>query len=53
MENALVKFRERAERQSQTMGAEFLNPSDDLRVAVQIMNHPVGVDEISYRSDIG
>jgi hypothetical protein len=53
IEDSLEEFGERDCQQPDTLWAEILNASDDFGVAVEVMNYPVSVDEITHRSDTG
>ena len=44
IEIALVQFSERDVRQRDAIGAELLNSCNYGGLAVEVMNHPIGVD---------
>ena len=52
IENALVEFGERNYRQSDVR-AEILNAGNDFAVTVEVMDHPIGIDQIAHQSDTG
>lgn len=49
--DAFVEFREGDYRHGDAQCAELLDAGDNIRPAVQIMDHPVSIDEVAHRSD--
>ncbi len=49
--DAFLELREGDHRDGDAERAELLDASDNIRPAVQIMDHPVSVDEVAHRSD--
>ena len=41
-----IEFRQRDYRQADALGLELAQPLDDLRLAVQVVNHPIGVHQV-------
>jgi len=50
IEDALIKLGQRDYRQCKTLRMKLLNASEDLRVSVEVVNHPVRVEKITHRN---
>jgi hypothetical protein len=53
IENPFIELGERYEREGKALRTEILDASNDLWVTVEVMNHPIGVDQISQGLGIG